>query len=718
MNPHPFLELIPLQAAPPPAQRARSSSVEAAQDPAAAEGDFLAHVEGETCASADGAGASPLAAGAARGKETPDTERIFSSDPTPLHAVALGQEGVAFPPAVLYGLDVAGGDPARVDAQSEEISDTEQQGLGAGMLASGVLQVKAAQSLPVAVNGTPAPPPPDTADSTASASPGAAGVSVENNGAAAPPGAVAPPATASEVTRKAQESLRFGSATESPPAHHMSKGESAAEAIGQQGSAARETAPTGVAAAKATGGATTVVASGPSVTHAAFRRDTGASVMAQLLSAAQGFAPGAEQTADPILAVAPQTDFASAPHANVAAIPAGFAAQGTASVSALTAGTPAESLAVVLATEVSSAVSAGPQSSAGADVAVRLVSSSQPGATATRTPPVFPTSMAASRIAAAFVAGGTGTMQAAESPQVEALEPGPLLNGAAVPGAQAATLGNGPVPVLPAAGSPSTPTSTTRQEQREGPDHAPSVTGATFGSVAAQPANDTKGSPLAAAAKSPEASADSRREVSDPAQVQRSGPNTEIRPAPASSSGLLAAAADTPPPSGTLPLAEDMTILTSASADRIVSSSVESTNMQARTTPGSPHQIARQIAEALPPMPDSPVEVSLSPEELGRVRLTLQTVDGGLSVVVQAERAETLDLMRRNIDSLARDFREMGYSNISFEFGSERGQNRSPAPQGNTLNSAESEPASRFNSATAALQPPEPMAKGGLDLRI
>lgn len=117
-------------------------------------------------------------------------------------------------------------------------------------------------------------------------------------------------------------------------------------------------------------------------------------------------------------------------------------------------------------------------------------------------------------------------------------------------------------------------------------------------------------------------------------------------------------------------------------------------------------------------MPDSPVEVSLSPEELGKVRLTLHTVDGGLSVVVQAERPETLDLMRRNIDSLARDFREMGYSNTSFDFGSQTGQNRSSPTRDDPPQPVEPEPANRFHTATTALQPPARTAEGGLDLRI
>ena len=63
------------------------------------------------------------------------------------------------------------------------------------------------------------------------------------------------------------------------------------------------------------------------------------------------------------------------------------------------------------------------------------------------------------------------------------------------------------------------------------------------------------------------------------------------------------------------------------------------------------------------------VELTLAPEELGRIRLTLQGSDGRMTVTVHADRAETLDLLRRNIDMLAQDFRDLGYAHTSFAFG-------------------------------------------------
>ena len=84
--------------------------------------------------------------------------------------------------------------------------------------------------------------------------------------------------------------------------------------------------------------------------------------------------------------------------------------------------------------------------------------------------------------------------------------------------------------------------------------------------------------------------------------------------------------------------------------------------------PETPSQIARQMAEALQRMPDRPVEIALSPKELGRVRLRISASEAGVTVSVIAERPETLDLMRRNIEQLSREFEMIGYSDIDFAF--------------------------------------------------
>lgn len=88
----------------------------------------------------------------------------------------------------------------------------------------------------------------------------------------------------------------------------------------------------------------------------------------------------------------------------------------------------------------------------------------------------------------------------------------------------------------------------------------------------------------------------------------------------------------------------------------------------------TPAMIARQMAEALQKLPDRPVEISLNPKELGRVRMNISAAEAGITVNVMAERPETLDLMRRHIDQLTREFEVIGYSDINFAFSQDQTQ--------------------------------------------
>jgi hypothetical protein len=79
-------------------------------------------------------------------------------------------------------------------------------------------------------------------------------------------------------------------------------------------------------------------------------------------------------------------------------------------------------------------------------------------------------------------------------------------------------------------------------------------------------------------------------------------------------------------------------------------------------------RVMDQIAQHARQLPGGPVEITLSPEELGRVRMQLTTAENGLTLVVTADRPETLDLLRRNIDQLANEYRNLGYGSLSFAF--------------------------------------------------
>jgi hypothetical protein len=91
----------------------------------------------------------------------------------------------------------------------------------------------------------------------------------------------------------------------------------------------------------------------------------------------------------------------------------------------------------------------------------------------------------------------------------------------------------------------------------------------------------------------------------------------------------------------------------------------------------TPAMIGRQIAETFHRMADKPMELALNPKELGRVKLSISASELGITVSVLAERPETLDLMRRNIDQLAREFQTIGYENINFAFAEGRSEQNS-----------------------------------------
>lgn len=126
--------------------------------------------------------------------------------------------------------------------------------------------------------------------------------------------------------------------------------------------------------------------------------------------------------------------------------------------------------------------------------------------------------------------------------------------------------------------------------------------------------------------------------------------------------------------------------------------------------------VAQQLADVARQMPDRPVELALNPEELGRVRLTFTATDNGIHIAVMAERGETMDLLRRHIETLAQEFREMGYKDVNFEF-SQQGQNEAQDEDADAQNSAEPDagPAQTqtLSPIQLSLEPPT-----GLDLRL
>ncbi|NDR57889.1 flagellar hook-length control protein FliK [Aliiruegeria sabulilitoris] len=67
-------------------------------------------------------------------------------------------------------------------------------------------------------------------------------------------------------------------------------------------------------------------------------------------------------------------------------------------------------------------------------------------------------------------------------------------------------------------------------------------------------------------------------------------------------------------------------------------------------------------------------DVRLSPEELGNLRISFINAESGLSVNIHADRPETLELFRRNIEVLSADLRALGYEDVSMSFAEGRSE--------------------------------------------
>lgn len=126
------------------------------------------------------------------------------------------------------------------------------------------------------------------------------------------------------------------------------------------------------------------------------------------------------------------------------------------------------------------------------------------------------------------------------------------------------------------------------------------------------------------------------------------------------------------------------------------------------------HQVLRQIADGAARMTDGEIEIRLSPEELGGVRMHLVRGESSMTVHITADRQETLDLMRRNIDQLARDLADAGYEGAEFSFGGDAsdGRNSDSRRDGAPGDTAvQQEP-------DIPRPPPSALVSDGLDLRF
>ena len=129
---------------------------------------------------------------------------------------------------------------------------------------------------------------------------------------------------------------------------------------------------------------------------------------------------------------------------------------------------------------------------------------------------------------------------------------------------------------------------------------------------------------------------------------------------------------------------------------------------------------AQSLGHAIRHMEGDSVEIALSPEELGHVRLLLRDhTTATPTVTLHADRAETLDLMRRHIDILAQDLRDMGYRDVSFSFGGQAHHGGATARQHPFRADAIDAPDTPQGKAPPApIHQSRPAPDGALDLRI
>ncbi|MBM1641062.1 flagellar hook-length control protein FliK [Sulfitobacter mediterraneus] len=138
----------------------------------------------------------------------------------------------------------------------------------------------------------------------------------------------------------------------------------------------------------------------------------------------------------------------------------------------------------------------------------------------------------------------------------------------------------------------------------------------------------------------------------------------------------------------------------------------------AAAKPELANHVAQQIVDVAKTLPNRPVEISLNPEELGRLKLHLVTSEAGIAVHVSAERPETMDLLRRHIGILDQEFLKLGFEDVAFSFAGGQG----PQDQADPSNGQSPEHQGEIADPLAPAEtPPAPATlprEGGLDLRL
>lgn len=135
--------------------------------------------------------------------------------------------------------------------------------------------------------------------------------------------------------------------------------------------------------------------------------------------------------------------------------------------------------------------------------------------------------------------------------------------------------------------------------------------------------------------------------------------------------------------------------------------------------PGVAQQIAAQIGAQITQARAGTTEIVLDPQELGRVSLSLSSQDGAITVAIAAERPETADLIRRHMDHLSQELRQIGFAQVNVGLADHSGQGS--GAESFAGGSAPGTDAADITPTDAAQTPPPVTprhAGGGLDIRL
>lgn len=331
------------------------------------------------------------------------------------------------------------------------------------------------------------------------------------------------------------------------------------------------------------------------------------------------------------------------------------------------------------------------------------------------------------RVAAGRTMGLPGLLWAGSSAAPTVTESPPLPPSGATPGPSIPSAGD-PLPGVPAAiGIPGPPMPAAGGSARAATGQAPLVPDSRSGPAAlALPPEPTglvnalpdRPAPTVTPAPTDPLTANATSDPSPRRMVEQalpavvSAPSSGLRPRLSSPMPEKILAAEPAPDTALVP---DPALATPAPAGRTESAVPV---CPARTDgPAPPPAPTRQIAAAVASLPEGGTEIRLDPAELGHVRLSLQSADTSVTLVVHADRPETADLIRRNLDSLTQDLRALGYQDVGVSVsggGADRGSERRETAANTPATRADG-PARGLKADIIGTAPPR---TGGLDLRL